>query len=122
MKTNESGEMYLETILILQNKTNNVRAIDVATELNYSKPSVSRAMSILKSDGFIYIDEFGFIKFTAEGLEKASRIYERHNVISKFLLKSLNIDEKTASDDACLIEHIISEKSLLAMKEYIKNN
>ncbi len=121
MRIQESGENYLETILILQNKNGFVRSIDVATELNYSKASVSRAMSILKKANLISIEEGGQILLTQEGIDKANSIYERHRLITKFLISSLGISSETASTDACRIEHIISQETFDKIKSYVKN-
>ena len=115
----ESGEMYLETIYVLSQKSPNVRGIDVADEMGFSKPSVSRAVGLLKKDGFIYIDDEGFIKLTGEGEEKARRIYERHTVLSK-LFVTLGVDEETAVNDACRIEHYMSDKTFNAIKAHME--
>lgn len=118
MKIKESGENYLETILILSQKNGFVRSIDVATELNYTKASISRAIGILKREDYITIQENGQILFTEKGRKKAEAVYERHRVISEFLVKTLGVDEKTAQEDACHIEHIISQKSFDAIKNF----
>lgn len=115
----ESGEDYLETILILKKRNGNVRSIDIAREMDLSKPSVSRAVGILKNKGFITVDEDGAIHFTDEGSKIAKRIYDRHRVLTEALM-SLGVDEKTASEDACRIEHDISEKSFNKIKHYVK--
>ncbi len=119
MALQESGEMYLETIYVLSLKSNAVRAIDVGEELGYSKPSVSRAMGLLKDEGFIIKDEDGFIKLTKAGAAKAKRIYERHTVLTRLLI-NLGVDEKTASEDACRVEHYISDKTFNAIKAHMK--
>lgn len=111
MAIHESGEDYLETILVLKKKNGMVRSIDVASELGYSKPSVSRAMSILKKSGYVTTDEKGHISFTDEGLELAERIYERHENISKFLINVLGVSEENALKDACRIEHDLSDET-----------
>ncbi|MEG0614225.1 MAG: metal-dependent transcriptional regulator [Oscillospiraceae bacterium] len=116
----ESGENYLETILILQNKNGFVRSIDVANELDFAKPSISRAMSILKKAEYITIEENGQIKFTEKGYEKATEVYERHRVISRFLADFLKVSPKTADDDACKIEHFLSQESFDKMKEFVE--
>ncbi len=115
----ESGENYLETILILGNKGISVRSIDIANELSYSKPSVSRAVGILKNGGFIKVDRDGYITLTKEGREVAERIYERHLVMSKWLM-DIGVDEKTAAEDACRLEHVISAVSFEKLKQHIK--
>ena len=116
----ESGENYLETILILQRKIEKVRAVDVANELGYAKASVSRAMSILKKAEYIEITDNGNILLTDSGKQKAIDIFNRHKIITNFLIKSLNVDEKTADKDACRIEHIISEEIFEKMREYVE--
>ncbi|MEE3352161.1 MAG: metal-dependent transcriptional regulator [Saccharofermentanaceae bacterium] len=115
----ESGEDYLETILILKKRNGNVRSIDIAREMDLSKPSVSRAVGILKNKSFITVDEDGAIHFTDEGSKIAKRIYDRHRVLTEALM-ALGVDEKTASEDACRIEHDISEKSFNKIKHYVK--
>ncbi len=112
----ESGEMYLETIYILSQKSPAVRSIDVAAEMGFSKPSVSRGMGLLKKGDFITVDDKGYIELTETGLEYAKKIYERHTVLTE-LLVSFGIDEETAAEDACRIEHVISDKSMSAIKE-----
>ena len=119
MKLQESGEMYLETILILSERMPNVRSIDIAEEMNYSKPSVSRAVNLLKKDGYINIDKNGFLTFTEIGKTKAEGIYSRHKVLTKFLMM-IGVDEVTAVTDACKMEHSISDKSFEALKNYLK--
>ena len=112
----ESGENYLETILILKQRNGMVRSVDIANELSYSKPSVSRAMGILKNDGFIVVEADGNIQLTPSGMEKASAIYERPDVITRFLVATLGVDEAVADQDACRIEHVISEETFGRMK------
>ena len=119
MAMQESREMYLETIYVLSQKSSKVRSIDVAEYMNYSKPSVSRAVGLLKKDGLLLMDETGGLKLTAEGEEKAKRIYERHTVLST-LLMNLGVDEKTATEDACRMEHYISEETFNAIKAHMK--
>ena len=121
MNLQESGEMYLETILILSKKQPTVRAIDVGEYMGYSKPSVSRAMGLLKNGGYINIDRDGFITLTDAGMEIAKKLFERHTVLSNILI-TLGVDEKTATEDACRIEHVISEKSFNAMKKHLEKN
>ena len=117
MMLQESGEMYLETILILSHKNNLVRAVDVGEYMGYSKPSVSRAVGLLKSGGFITVEKGGAIVLTDIGREIAEKIYERHMFISSGLI-ALGVDEKTAIEDACRIEHVISDKSFAAIKAH----
>lgn len=117
MALQESGEMYLETILILSNKKSFVRAVDVGEYMGYSKPSVSRAMGLLKNGGFINVSPEGAITLTEEGFEVANKIYERHTVITAGLI-ALGVDEKIAAEDACRIEHVISDDSFKAIKEH----
>lgn len=118
MALQESGEMYLETILVLSQKKSFIRAIDVGEYMGYSKPSVSRAMGLLKSGGFVNVNDEGAITLTAAGLEIAEKIYERHTFISSFLIK-IGVDEETATEDACKIEHVISDTSFNALKNAI---
>jgi Mn-dependent DtxR family transcriptional regulator len=106
----ESGEMYLETILLLSRKQPRVRAIDVGTEMGFSKPSVSRALGILKKDGYLTVDPDGHIALTESGRAVAEKIYERHTLITA-VLTDLGVDKKIAAADACRIEHVISEES-----------
>lgn len=117
MHLQESGEMYLETIYILSQQSRYVRAIDVGEYMGYSKPSVSRAMGLLKSGGYVTADENGFLSLTDIGLETASKIYERHTVLRDLLIR-LGVDEETAAEDACRIEHVISDKSFQAIKRH----
>ncbi|XOQ45346.1 MAG: HTH dtxR-type domain-containing protein [Clostridium sp.] len=122
MKIQESGENYLETILILKNRNGTVRSIDVANELGFSKASVSRAMSILKEAGLLVMEQNGNLVLTDSGMRKASAIYERHTLIAKFLEQTLGVDHETAVQDSCRMEHVISEKSFQLMKKYVENN
>lgn len=115
----ESGEMYLETILLLSRELNEVRSVDVADRMGYSKPSVSRAMGILKEKKYIEIGPSGHITLTTSGKELAENIYDRHKILTKALI-SLGVDEKTASEDACRIEHYISETTFSAIKEHME--
>ena len=119
MKIKESGENYLETILLLTKKSGFVRAVDVAGELGYAKASVSRALGILKREGYIKIGENGQIVFTELGKFKAESIYDRHRTVAEFLIKTLKIDAETAQIDACKVEHILSEETFSAMKKYL---
>lgn len=117
MTVRESGEMYLEAILVLAKKSGYVRSIDVSEYLGYSKPSVSRAMGILREGGYILMEKDGAITLTDSGKKLAKTIYERHTVLSELLIR-LGVDEKTATDDACRIEHVISDESFQAIKQY----
>ena len=117
MTVRESGEMYLEAILVLAKKSGYVRSIDVSEYLGYSKPSVSRAMGILREGGYILIEKDGAITLTDSGKKLAETIYERHTVLSELLIR-LGVDEKAATDDACRIEHVISDESFQAIKQY----
>mgnify|MGYP000580207935 CR=1 FL=1 len=117
MHLQESGEMYLETILVLSRKSNAVRSVDVSEYMGFSKPSVSRALSILKRDDYVSVDDTGGISLTAKGMEVAKTMYTRHTVLSQLLMR-LGVDEKTATEDACKIEHVISEKSFAAIQKY----
>ena len=119
MSIHESGQMYLETIYILSQNKSYVRAIDVGEHLGYSKPSVSRAMSILKKNGYVLVDADGAITLTESGMEIARTMYTRHTVLSEILMR-LGVDEKTATEDACRIEHVISEESFLAVKKHLE--
>ena len=118
MRIKESAENYLETILLLSKKKSEVRSIDIVNELNLSRPSVSRAMSILKNDGLITIDSGGFITLSAEGLAIAERIYERHHIITDVLIR-LGVPEEIAAQDACKIEHDLSDESFECIKKHI---
>ena len=119
MSIQESGEMYLESILVLSGK-GAVRSIDIVEYMNYSKPSVSRAVGILKNDGYITVDKGGYIELTERGREIAQKIYDRHKLITG-LLEMLGVDEETASEDACKIEHCLSDKSFEAIKKHLEN-
>lgn len=122
MRIQESGENYLETILILQNKNGSVRSIDVANELDYTKASISRAMGILKKVGYIIMEDGGNIILTDSGRQKANEIYERHQLIAKYLVKALEIEESAAAADACRIEHVISNESFNKIKEWVETH
>ena len=118
MSLQESGEMYLESILVLS-KEGPVRSIDIVEYMNYSKPSVSRAVGILKDGGYITVDKNGYIELTASGKDVALRIYQRHQLVTEFLVM-LGVDEETASEDACKIEHHLSDASFDAIKTHLK--
>ena len=115
----ESGEMYLETIRVLSNRNANVRAIDISAEMGFSKPSVSRALGILKSSGYITVNENGYISLTESGNDLANKIYERHLVLTRFFI-DIGVDPKTAEDDACKIEHDISDATFSALKDHME--
>ena len=118
MNLQESGEMYLETILILTKKSSRVRSIDVCEYMGFSKPSVSRAIGILKSGGYVSVDKDGYLSLTETGAEVARKMYDRHRLLTDFLV-SLGVSEDTASADACKIEHHISDESFDAIKRYL---
>ena len=117
MSIHESGEMYLEAILVLSQKNGFVRSIDVSEYLGYSKPSVSRAVGILKSGNYIAVEKDGSLTLTESGKEIAEKIFERHTVLSRLLMK-LGVSEETATADACRLEHAISDESFEAIKRY----
>ena len=119
MHLQESGEMYLETVLILSRQAKNVRAVDVGEYMGFSKPSVSRAMGILKSGGYVAVDDDGFIHLTEQGRLVAEKTYERHRVLTDFFV-SLGVAQETAAEDACKIEHDISDESFDALKRFTK--
>lgn len=120
MALHESAEMYLETIYELSLSSSSVRSIDVAESMGYSKPSVSRAVGLLKQGGYLITDKDGFLVLTDSGLAIAQNIHERHNVLSQ-LLEAIGVDKKTAAEDACKIEHVISEATFQAIKHSHKN-
>lgn len=120
MKIHESAENYLEAILVLGQRNGQVRSIDVAAEMNFSKPSISVAMKKLREAGHIEIDSMGHITLTKAGRAIAEMVYDRHRTLT-FWLTSLGVDEKTAQEDACRIEHVISEQSFNRVKEYVTN-
>ncbi len=119
MQLKESGEMYLETIYVLSKKSGFVRSIDVCEKMGYSKPSVSRAMGILRDGGYITMDKDGALKLTASGKDIAERTFERHTVLSE-LFERLGVDKEIAVADACKIEHVISEETFSALKQHLK--
>lgn len=121
MKINESGENYLETILILRSRNGYARSIDIANELSYTKASVSVAMKSLRENGYITVDDEGGLTLTEKGTEIAQRMYERHKVIAKALI-TLGVDEETAYKDSCKIEHYISDISFEKIKEYLEKD
>ena len=119
MAMQESGEMYLETILILSKDHPIVRSIDISDYMNFSKPSVSRAMGLLKDEGYILINENGHISLTEKGKERANIIFERHIVLTDVFIK-IGVSKETASEDACRIEHYISDETFQAIKNHLK--
>lgn len=121
MRLQESGEMYLETILVLSKKIGAVRAIDIGEYMQYSKPSVSRAVGLLKQGQYITVDKNGYITLTDAGLEVAQKIYDRHNLLTLCLTR-LGVDEKTAAEDACKIEHHISDATFEAIKRFMETD
>lgn len=121
MKIQESAENYLETIYILSLKNNQVRSIDIVNELDFTKPSVSVAMKNLRENGYIAMDSDGFITLTDQGKMIAVNMYERHTLLTQWLVE-LGVDRKIASEDACRIEHVLSKDSFDAIKQHIKNH
>ena len=119
MRLQESGEMYLETILILSREKNYVRSIDVCEYMGYSKPSISRAVSLLRNNGYVNMDDRGYLSLTEPGQVIAEKIYERHQVLTK-VLTDLGVDKKAAAEDACRIEHVISDETFDAIKKHIE--
>lgn len=118
MALQESGEMYLETIYILREKSSSVRSIDVGEYMGFSKPSVSRAIGLLREGGYVTVDKDGFLSLTESGYEIASKMYERHTLLTEFLIK-IGVNPETAAHDACKIEHDISDESFEAMKSHV---
>ncbi|MFR8088173.1 MAG: metal-dependent transcriptional regulator [Lachnospirales bacterium] len=118
MKMQESGENYLETILMLKNRHGQVRSIDIANELGFSKPSISIAMKRLRENGYIEMDPQGWITLTDSGMQIAEKIYERHRFLSYYLQK-IGVSEKTAAEDACRIEHVISQETFERLQEHV---
>ena len=119
MGIHESGEMYLETIHVLYKNNGRVRSIDVSEHMGYSKPSVSRAVGLLKKGGYILVDEEGYITLTDTGLKVAETIYERHTLLTNLLVR-LGVSPEVASEDACKIEHAISDESFKAIKKHLE--
>ena len=119
MHIQESGEMYLETILILSKKLSHVRSIDVGEYMGFSKPSVSRAIGLLKNGGYVSVDGDGYLTLTEYGAELANKIYERHKLLTDFLT-SLGVDREIADADACKIEHVLSDSSFEAIKKQMQ--
>ena len=121
MHLQESGEMYLETILVLSEKNEFVRSIDVCEHMGFSKPSVSRAIGLLRAGGYVNMDKEGYLTLTEAGSEVARKMYERHKLLTDLLL-SLGVSDEVASDDACKIEHHISDESFEAIKKFVEGN
>ncbi len=121
MPIHKSGEDYLETILLLTQKSPFVRSIDVAHELGYTKPSVSRAVGLLKADGFITVGTDGHISLTEKGKERANEVYSKHCTLENFFEKVLKVSHETAEEDACKIEHLISEETYQKLQQFLKN-
>ena len=120
MGIHESGEMYLETIHVLLQKNGAVRSIDISEHMGYSKPSISRAVGLLKKGGYILVDKDGYITLTESGEAVANKIYERHTVLSNMLI-ALGVDPEVAAEDACKLEHAISDASFEAIKKHLEN-
>lgn len=121
MRTQESGEDYLETILLLYRKQGYVRSTDIANAMNYTKASISRAVKILKEADYIYMDPNKMIFLTEKGEKKALEIYERHEVISEFLTTMLHVDPETAERDACHMEHVVSDSTFAGLKQLLQS-
>ena len=119
MALHESAEMYLETIYVLTQQSANVRSIDIAEHMSYSKPSISRAVGLLKQGGYVSVDSDGFITLTDSGLEIAEKIYNRHTVLTDLLVR-LGVPEEIAAQDACRMEHAISDETFEAIKRHVK--
>lgn len=119
MKIQESGENYLEAILLLEDEKHRVRAVDIANALGVSKPSVTRAMGVLKKAGYIVQESYGDISLTEEGRRRAGDVLNRHRLIQEFLMLSVGVDVETADQDACRIEHVISEETAEGMRRYV---
>lgn len=118
MSLHESGEMYLETIHVLLKENPTVRAIDVGEHMGFSKPSVSRALGLLKESGHVTVDANGYLSLTEAGITVAEKIYERHTILTKIIM-ALGVDEETASQDACKMEHVISDTTFEAFKKHL---
>ncbi|MCH4191774.1 MAG: metal-dependent transcriptional regulator [Butyrivibrio sp.] len=118
----ESGEDYIETIYLLKKRNGAVRSVDVAQELGFSRPSVSRAVGLLKEDSLVTMTDDGLLELTAEGKKKALSVYDRHTHLTRFLIMTAGVDAETAEADACRIEHIISQKTFAGIKKYLKNH
>lgn len=121
MRTRESEEMYLETILLLKKKKADIRSVDIVDELNYAKSSVSRAVNLLKERGYILVEDNGVIKLTDAGTKRAQDIYDRHRVITELLIK-IGADKESAEDNACRIEHVVSDDLFIVMRDFLEKN
>jgi len=121
MRLQESGEMYLETIYVLSQTMNIVRAIDVVEHMGYSKPSVSRAVGLLKQGGYLTVEDTGNLRLSQEGMQIAQKIYARHTLLKAVLIR-LGVDEKTAGEDACKMEHVISDATFEAISRHLTEN
>lgn len=121
MKIHESAENYLEAILMLKEEKGHIRSIDIVRHLDFTKPSISRAMSLLKSNGYVTVDKEGWIELTDKGMQIARKVYERHSFISKWLT-SIGVPADTAAEDACRIEHDISEETFAKIKEFVSES
>ena len=121
MHLQESGEMYLETIHVLLQQNGNCRSVDISEHMGYSKPSVSRAVGLLKKGGYIVVDPEGYITLTESGLKIAHKIFERHTILTQ-MLTALGVDPLVAAEDACKLEHAISDESFNAIKRYLNQN
>ena len=117
----ESGEDYLESILMIQNEKGECHSVDVARKLGVSKPSVSRAMGILRDDGYIFVDECQHIQFTEKGKEKANSVYDRHQLLTKFLKEITGVDEEQAERNACRVEHVIDSDIVEGIRKFMKD-
>jgi Mn-dependent DtxR family transcriptional regulator len=116
----ESGEMYLESILVLKSKLGQVRSIDVVHHTGYSKPSISRALGLLRADGMVTMDDSGYIELTEEGKLRATKVYERHRILAEFF-ESIGVSAEVADSDACKVEHVISDETFECIKDHITN-
>ena len=121
MALQESGEMYLETILILSRENGRVRSVDISEHMGYSKPSVSRAVGLLKQDEFITVEKEGFIHLTEKGLAVAQKILDRHTILTQMLI-DLGVSKETAANDACRIEHVVSDETFEAIRSHVQKH
>lgn len=121
MKIQESAENYLEAILMLKNEKGKIRSIDIVRHLDFTKPSISRAINLLKDNGYVTVDKEGWIDLTESGMDIAQKVYERHTFVSAWLT-AIGVDPDTASEEACKIEHVISDDTFQKVKEFVINN